>query len=222
MINCVKGLFKVYINSTCILTIVTGFLYSIGDINQSMISWQFVSKSILLLEMQIIYLWTTIESFMNYLFNKFSNVWDKGYWPLVIIIQISSFLEECNDIGKFQKIWKSTSRVLMHGLAVYVKEGLPFAWDVSLENSADSYVCFWLTLPHSVSYMFFLCQSPSLSLGTIFDSIWSNTDDFLCINPSANVFVFGDFNIHHKNWLTYSGGTGWWTGSLAFIYFFWH
>ena len=24
---------------------------------------------------------------------------------------------------------------------------------------------------------------------------------------SANVFVFGDFNIHHKDWLTYSGGT---------------
>ena len=23
----------------------------------------------------------------------------------------------------------------MHGLAVYVKEGLPFAWDLSLENS---------------------------------------------------------------------------------------
>ena len=28
----------------------------------------------------------------------------------------------------------------MHGLAVYVKEGLPFARDLSLENSADS--CF--------------------------------------------------------------------------------
>ena len=26
------------------------------------------------------------------------------------------------------------------------------------------------------------------------------------INPSANVFVSGDFNIHHKDWLTYSGG----------------
>ena len=25
----------------------------------------------------------------------------------------------------------------MHGLAVYLKEGLPFAWDLSLENSAD-------------------------------------------------------------------------------------
>ena len=27
------------------------------------------------------------------------------------------------------------------------------------------------------------------------------------VNPSANVFVFGDFNVHHKYWLTYSGGT---------------
>ena len=27
------------------------------------------------------------------------------------------------------------------------------------------------------------------------------------INPSANVFVFGDFNVHHKDWLTYSCGT---------------
>ena len=27
------------------------------------------------------------------------------------------------------------------------------------------------------------------------------------INPSANVFVFGDFNVHHKDWLTDSGGT---------------
>ena len=26
-------------------------------------------------------------------------------------------------------------------------------------------------------------------------------------NPSVNVFVFGDFNVHHKDWLTYSGGT---------------
>ena len=30
----------------------------------------------------------------------------------------------------------------MCGLAVYVKEGLPFAQDLSLENSADSYLCF--------------------------------------------------------------------------------
>ena len=40
-------------------------------------------------------------------------------------------------------IWKD-SVTHMHGLAGYVKEGLPFAWDLSLENSADSYWCFWL------------------------------------------------------------------------------
>ena len=27
------------------------------------------------------------------------------------------------------------------------------------------------------------------------------------MNPSAYVFVFGDFNVHHKDWLTYCGGT---------------
>ena len=30
----------------------------------------------------------------------------------------------------------------MHGLAVYVKEGLPFGQDLSQENSEASYLCF--------------------------------------------------------------------------------
>ena len=43
----------------------------------------------------------------------------------------------------------------------------------------------------------------------VFDLVSLNIDEVLSINPSgnANVFVFGDFNIHHKDWLTYSGGT---------------
>ena len=41
----------------------------------------------------------------------------------------------------------------------------------------------------------------------VFDSISSSIDEVLLINPSANVFVFGYFNVHHKDWLTYSGGT---------------
>ena len=57
-----------------------------------------------------------------------------------------------------------------------------------------------------MSYFFFLYRSPS-ALCTVFDSISSNIDEVLSINPSANVFVFGDFNVHHKDWLTYSGGT---------------
>ena len=95
----------------------------------------------------------------------------------------------------------------MHDLAVYEKEGLPFARDLSLENSADFYLCFRLALLHSVSYFFFLSRSPSLSLYTVFDSILSNIHEVLSTNPSANVFVYGDFNVHHKDWLTYSGGT---------------
>ena len=102
---------------------------------------------------------------------------------------------------------RKDSSTHMHDLAVYVKEGLPFAQDLSLENSADSYLCFRLALLHSVSYFFFLYRSPSSSLCTVFDSISSNIDEVLSINPSANVFVFGDFNVHHKDWLTYSGGT---------------
>ena len=93
----------------------------------------------------------------------------------------------------------------MYDLAVYMKEGLPFARDLSLENSVDPYLCFRLALLHS--YLFFLYRSLSSLLCTVFDSILSNIDEVLLINPSANVFVLGDFNFHHKDWLTYSGGT---------------
>ena len=41
----------------------------------------------------------------------------------------------------------------------------------------------------------------------IFDAISFNIDEVLSINPCANLFIFGDFNVHHKDWLTYSGGT---------------
>ena len=58
-----------------------------------------------------------------------------------------------------------------------------------------------------MSYFFLLDQSASSSLGTVFDSILSNIYQVLSINPSANAIVFGDFNIYHKDWLTYSGGT---------------
>ena len=101
---------------------------------------------------------------------------------------------------------RKESTTHMHGLAVHVKEGLPFARDLSLENSADSYLCLRLALLHSVPYFFFLYQSPSLSLCMDFDSISSNIDEVLSINPSA-LFVFGDFNVLHKDWLNYSGGT---------------
>ena len=120
-------------------------------------------------------------------------------------------LDDSIDCGNFSlrgylPLIRKDSGTHIHGLAVYVKEGLPFARDLSLENSGDSCLGFRLALLHSVSYFFSLRRSPS-ALCTVFDSISSNIDEVLSINPSANVFVFGDFNVHHKDWLTYSGGT---------------
>ena len=64
-----------------------------------------------------------------------------------------------------------------------------------------------------MSCFFFLYQSPSSSLCTVFDSISSNIDEVISINPSANVFIFGDFNVAHKDWLTSR------TGELFYSFF---
>ena len=111
-------------------------------------------------------------------------------------------LDDSIDSGNFSVrgylplIWKDSSTHI-HGLAVYVKEGFPFARDLSLENSADSYLFVQLALLHLMSYFFFLYRSPSSSLCTVLDSISSNIDEVLLINPSAKAFVFGDFTVHH-------------------------
>ena len=90
------------------------------------------------------------------------------------------------SVGGYLPLIRKDSSTHMHGLAVYVKEGLTFAQELSLENSADSYLCFRLALRHSVSYFLFLYRSPSSSLCTDSDSISSNIDEVLSINPSAN------------------------------------
>ena len=114
-------------------------------------------------------------------------------------------LDDSIDSGNFSvrgylPFFRKDYSTNMHCLAVDVKEGLPFARDF-----AYSYLCFRLALPHSVSCYFFLYQSPSSSSCTVFNYISFNTDEVLSINPSANVFVFGHFNIRPKDWITYSG-----------------
>ena len=56
-------------------------------------------------------------------------------------------LEDSIDSGNFSvkgylPLIRKDSTTHMHGLADYVKEGLPFARDISLESSAESYLCF--------------------------------------------------------------------------------
>ena len=55
----------------------------------------------------------------------------------------------------------------------------------------------------SVLLIFPLSISPYLPLCLIFYFISSNIDEVLLIKPSANMFVFRDFSIYNKGWLTY-------------------
>ena len=83
------------------------------------------------------------------------------------------------------------------------------------KKSVDFYLCFRLALLHSVTYFFFLYRSLSLSLCTVFCSLSSNIDQVLSINASATAFVFGKFNVHNKDYLTYSGDwQTWWTVTI--------
>ena len=49
--------------------------------------------------------------------------------------------------------------------------------------------------------------SLSLLYFSSIDPLLSNIDEVHSINPSANAFVFGDFDIYLRDWLTYSSGT---------------
>ena len=76
-----------------------------------------------------------------------------------------------------------------HDLAVCLKEGLLFARDVSVEKCGDSYLYF-LTSFHTLPCFFFFYRSLSFSLYTVFDAIYSNTNEDLSINPPANICLW--------------------------------
>ena len=64
-----------------------------------------------------------------------------------ILTQCETNFDDSIDSGNFSvrgylPLIQNDSITHMHGLAVYVKEELPFAPDLSLENSVNSYLCF--------------------------------------------------------------------------------
>ena len=79
-----------------------------------------------------------------------------------ILAPCETNLDDSNDSGNFS---------VTGYLPLIRKDSIThFAQDLSLENSADSYLYFRLALLHSVSCFFFLYRSPSSSLCTVFDS----------------------------------------------------
>ena len=84
--------------------------------------------------------------------------------------------------------WKN-SDTYMNGFAVYVMGGLPFLLLVFLTGFTSFSILPLVLL--SITFFIFL----------------HDCDEILLINPSANVLVFEDFNIHQKDWVTSSGET---------------
>ena len=121
-------------------------------------------------------------------------------------------LDDSIDSGNFSvrgylPLIRKDSITHMHGLAVYVKEGLPFAQDLFIKNcrfllmfsTGFTPLIVLLLFPQFIFFLFnsvpqFL-NPPSSSTCTIFHSISSNMDEVLFINPSANVFVLGGFHL---------------------------
>ena len=85
----------------------------------------------------------------------------------------------------------------MHGLSIYVKEGLPFFLpDVSWKSSVGFCLCFRLGLFHSASYFFFLYWSLHFIhgfWGYLGYNRWASLDQAICRS--------------HKDWQTYTGET---------------
>ena len=59
----------------------------------------------------------------------------------------------------------------------------------------------------SFSVLFFFPLSITFIFMSMFDTVLSNINEVISINISANGFVFGDFNVCHRDWITGSGGT---------------
>ena len=93
----------------------------------------------------------------------------------------------------------------VHGLAVFVKE-TSFCTGLVSRKLHRLLLIFSTGFTSLTVSFFFIYRSPSSSC-MLFYSISSNIDEVLKINPSANVFLFGDFNVDHKDWITYSGRT---------------
>ena len=78
--------------------------------------------------------------------------------PAILALH-ETHLDDSIDYGNFSLrcyiplIWKD-STTHIHGLAVYVKEQLPFAWHLTIENFVDSSLCFRLAFFHCVSLLF--------------------------------------------------------------------
>lgn len=111
------------------------------------------------------------------------------------------------DVPGYLPLIRKDSVTFMHGLGVLVRDNLPISREITFEDPDKPFLCFRLSLLQSTSYLYFLYRSPASASCAVFDSISSSIDKALSKHPSSNIFVFGDFNVHHADWLIHSRGT---------------
>ena len=84
-------------------------------------------------------------TFNHYKTSKYATIFFAVISGIVIYCIITS--NSCSHTLFIAKQLKKSTSFVSHGLALYVKEGLPFGWDLSLENSENSYL-------HTMTYAF--------------------------------------------------------------------
>ena len=102
------------------------------------------------------------------------------------------------SVPGYLPLFRKDSSIHMHGLGIYARTNLPIARQVDLEDLTESFMCFKLSLLKSTTFLFFLYRSPSSQNCSVIQSVSNNIDQALSSHNSANVFVFGDFNVHHE------------------------
>ena len=125
-------------------------------------------------------------------------MWDKLGW----LNQFWQFL--CEGLSSFNPKWFYYSYAWS---CIFCEGRTSFCLGLISRKICRFFLIFSTGFASLSVLLLFLYRSPSASLCTVFDSVSSNKDEVLSINPSANVFVFRDFNVHPKNWATCSSGT---------------
>ena len=97
-------------------------------------------------------------------------------------------------------------RAPCHGLALFAKTSLPLRRIKDSEDSRHEYLAFVAPLPSITYLLFFLYRSPSSDCEVL--NVISDKIDVLRLKyPTAEVAVFGDFNVHNTEWLQHSRST---------------
>ena len=121
-----------------------------------------------------------------------------------------------------RQTWKNLFIAVISNVRGYLrlirKDCFSYAWSCSLCEGGTFfcrlilrklgifyYVFDWLYFSFGVSLLFPLSITFFVFLHSFWHCISSITDEILSINSSAYVFVLGGFNVHPKDWLTYSG-----------------